>query len=99
LEGEQYVVEDMDYENRKAYVRESDSDYYTDAISHTKISVLSQFDESKRNNFLYAYGETHVFTQVVGFKKIKFFTNEIISNAHLLGAGSWCKERHLSSPV
>lgn len=83
LEGEQYIVEEMDYENRKAFVRESDADYYTDAVSHTKISVLDVFDDTQKDNYFYSYGDTHVYTQVVGFKKIKFFTNENIGSGDL----------------
>jgi DEAD/DEAH box helicase domain-containing protein len=73
----------MAYDNRKAFVKESDSDYYTDAVSHTKISVLDSFDSTQKNNYYYSYGDTHVYTQVVGFKKIKFFTNENIGAGDL----------------
>jgi len=83
LEGEQFVVEEMDYDNRKAFVRVSDSDYYTDAISHTKISVLDHFDDTQKDKYYYSYGDTHVYTQVVGFKKIKFFTNENVGAGDL----------------
>jgi ATP-dependent helicase YprA (DUF1998 family) len=41
--GEQYHVERLDYDDRKAYVHRVDSDYYTDAISYTKITVLETF--------------------------------------------------------
>ncbi len=83
LEGEQYVVEEFDYENRKAYVRESNSDYYTDAITYTKTSILDIFDETREKNYHYFYGDVHVFSQVVGFKKLKFFTNENVGAGDL----------------
>lgn len=83
LEGDQYVVEEFDYENRKAYVRESDSDYYTDAITYTKTSILDIFDETREKTFNYYYGDVHVFSQVVGFKKLKFFTNENVGAGDL----------------
>ncbi|HUI41600.1 MAG TPA: DEAD/DEAH box helicase [Terriglobia bacterium] len=44
--GEQYHVERLDYDDRKAYVHRVDSDYYTDAISYTKITVLESFESS-----------------------------------------------------
>jgi DEAD/DEAH box helicase domain-containing protein len=44
--GEQYHVERLDYDDRKAYVHRVDSDYYTDAISYTKITVLETFESS-----------------------------------------------------
>ncbi len=83
LESEQYVVEEFDYENRKAFVRKSNSDYYTDAITYTKISILDFFDETKSERYDYFHGDVHVFSQVVGFKKLKFFTNENVGAGDL----------------
>ncbi len=83
LESEQFVVEEFDYENRKAFVRKSNSDYYTDSITNTKIAVLDMFDETQMDKFAYYYGDVHVFSQVVGFKKLKFFTNENVGAGDL----------------
>lgn len=83
LEGEQFVVEEFDYENRKAFVRASASDYYTDSITYTKISVLDIFDESQKNRYDFYFGDVHVFSQVVGFKKLKFFSNENVGAGDL----------------
>src|SRR4051812_49359467 len=44
LEGELYQVEKLDFEGRKAYVRHIDCDYYTDAITYTKVTVLDTFE-------------------------------------------------------
>jgi DEAD/DEAH box helicase domain-containing protein len=83
LESEQYVVEDFDYENRKAFVRKSNADYYTDAVTNTKISVLDVFDETRNSKYDFFYGDVHVYSQVVGFKKLKFFTNENVGAGDL----------------
>jgi len=83
LESEQYIVEDFDYENRKAFVRRSNSDYYTDSITYTKIAILDIFDETRQERYNYTYGDVHVFSQVVGFKKLKFFTNENVGSGDL----------------
>jgi len=83
LEGEQYIVEEFDYENRKAFVRRSNSDYYTDAITYTKIAVLDVFDDTPHDNHRFYFGDVHVFSQVVGFKKLKFFTNENVGAGDL----------------
>lgn len=83
LEGDQYVVEEFDYDNRKAFVRQSNADYYTDSITYTKISVLDLFDETAEKNHRFYYGDVHVFSQVVGFKKLKFFTNENVGAGDL----------------
>jgi DEAD/DEAH box helicase domain-containing protein len=83
LESEQYIVEDFDYENRKAFVRKSNADYYTDAVTYTKIAVLDIFEETKGERYDFLHGDVHVFSQVVGFKKLKFFTNENVGAGDL----------------
>ncbi len=83
LEGEQYVVEKFDFDNRKAFVRESNSDYYTDAITYTKVSILDLFDDTGFRDYVISTGDVHVFSQVVGFKKLKFFTNENVGSGDL----------------
>jgi DEAD/DEAH box helicase domain-containing protein len=75
-EGEQYYVEKLDFEQRKAYVKKTETNYYTDAIDYTKIKILDKFDKKNLNKYTTAHGEVHVATQVVGFKKIKFHTSE-----------------------
>ncbi len=82
-EGEQYYVENLDYEQRKAYVKKTDVDYYTDAIDYTKINILDIFNQNKFERCLLSHGEVHVATQVVGFKKIKFHTMENVGAGDL----------------
>jgi DEAD/DEAH box helicase domain-containing protein len=82
-EGEQYFVENLDYEQRKAYVKKTDVDYYTDAIDYTKIKILDIFQQNKANIRTLSHGEVHVATQVVGFKKIKFHTMENVGAGDL----------------
>jgi DEAD/DEAH box helicase domain-containing protein len=82
-EGEQYYVENLDYEQRKAYVKKTDVDYYTDAIDYTKINILDVFDRNKLQKCQLSHGEVHVATQVVGFKKIKFHTMENVGAGDL----------------
>ena len=45
-DGQQYHVERLDYDDRKAYVHRVESDYFTDAISYTKIKILEVFNSS-----------------------------------------------------
>ena len=82
-EGEQYFVENLDYDERKAYVKKTETDYYTDAIDYTKIKVLDVFDRQPVGRGEASRGEVHVATQVVGFKKIKFFTMENVGSGEL----------------
>ncbi|MBZ5513709.1 MAG: DEAD/DEAH box helicase [Acidobacteriia bacterium] len=82
-DGQQYHVERLDYDDRKAYVRQCDSDYYTDAIDYTHITVLESFDAASAGSARKNHGEVQVNTQIVGFKKIKFHTNENVGSGEL----------------
>ena len=79
----QYQVEKFDYDGRKAYVRQVDSDYFTDAIDYTQVKELEQFDSRDVNGARAAHGDVRVNTQVVGFKKIRFYTLENVGAGNL----------------
>jgi len=87
--AQQYHVEHLDFKERKAYVKQVDVDYYTDAIRYTQVKVLEVAQEeraSERNPSVAAlrsHGDVLVRSQVVGFKKLKFFTNENIGAGDL----------------
>lgn len=128
LEGQLFQVEKLDFDNRKAFVRAVECDYYTDAIDYTKVTILEIFngdampqpeiensasialaaagletDDVTRTHdievlptalqpvdpgvshaaALRSHGEVHVVSRVVGFKKIKFYTNENIGAGEL----------------
>jgi len=82
-EGDQYFVDKLEYEQRKAYVKKTDVDYFTDAIDYTKIKVLDVFNQKNLEKCSISHGEVHVETQVVGFKKIKFYTMENVGSGDL----------------
>ncbi len=82
-EGEQFYVEQLDYDQRKAYVKKTDVDYFTDAIDYTKIKILDVFAQKNLKTSSISHGEVHVATQVVGFKKIKFHTSENVGSGDL----------------
>jgi DEAD/DEAH box helicase domain-containing protein len=97
--GEQYHVEHLDFKERKAYVKKGDVDYYTDAVRYTQVRVLEVAGESRTfeeseigeqstaavvgGSHWRSHGDVLVRSQVVGFKKIKFFTNENVGAGKL----------------
>jgi DEAD/DEAH box helicase domain-containing protein len=120
VEGALFQVERLDFEGRKAYVRAVECDYYTDAITYTKVTILDTFEtglgtwdsglgdvradgstsplgvqeaespvpspQSHTTDDCVAWrshGEVHVVSRVVGFKKIKFYTNENVGSGDL----------------
>ncbi|MEO6214122.1 MAG: DEAD/DEAH box helicase [Vicinamibacterales bacterium] len=100
LEGQLFQVEKLDFDGRKAYLKSVDCDYYTDAITYTKVTILDTFATEGAHAKLpespdlpgptaaparggKSHGEVHVVSRVVGFKKIKFYTNENIGSGEL----------------
>src|SRR5712675_24580 len=88
-QGQQYHVEALDFAERKAYVKRVDVDYYTDAIRYTQVRVL-ELAASDRilaggadASAVRSHGDVLVRSQVIGFKKIKFFTNENVGDGKL----------------
>jgi len=78
--GAQFQVERFDYENHKAFVRGVRPDYYTTAMTHSRVSVLTEEEQAVVNpgglKFMAGCGEVSVIEKVVGYKKIKFHTHE-----------------------
>jgi DEAD/DEAH box helicase domain-containing protein len=124
IEGQLYQVDRFDFDGRKAYVSEVACDYYTNAITYTKVTILDTFAgsagsmgstgsgtsdvaalaagiEDDREEALAprhsalttsraaslephaSHGEVHVVSRVVGFKKVKFYTNENVGSGEL----------------
>jgi len=58
-------------------------DYYTDAVRHTQVRVLETAATVPSPGHSFSHGDVLVRSQVVGFKKIKFFTHENIGDGKL----------------
>ena len=83
-QGQQYHVEQLDFNKRKAYVKPVNADYFTDAIRYSEIRVLEVAEEETIVGPAgRAHGDVLVRSQVVGFKKIKFFSNENVGSGKL----------------
>jgi DEAD/DEAH box helicase domain-containing protein len=71
-----WQVERLDWPGRKAYVRRTHADYYTDAIDYTRLKVLDRFEVDARECAACAHGEVYVVRRVAGYKKIRYYTHE-----------------------
>jgi DEAD/DEAH box helicase domain-containing protein len=82
-EAKQYHVERFEYDERKAYVKSVDCDYYTDAIDYTQVKVLEEAANEPQAGARKVHGDVRVNRQIVGFKKIKFYTMENVGAGKL----------------
>ena len=79
-EGQQYQVEKLDFDDKKAYVRKVDVDYYTDANLAVDLKVIDVFREQPDQLVSRNCGEVMVTALVTMFKKIKLYTHENIGS-------------------
>jgi len=76
LQARPWQVEKLDWAGRKAYVRETNADYYTEAVDYTRLKVLEEFEGRHEGGAGSAHGEVHLVRRVPGYKKIRYYTHE-----------------------
>ncbi|KAB2338279.1 DEAD/DEAH box helicase [Cytobacillus depressus] len=79
-QGTQYQVELLDWEEKKAFVREVDVDYFTDANLAVQLKVLEQDKQRLLTAGEIGFGDVSVVAMATIFKKIKFETHENIGS-------------------
>ena len=79
-QGQQFQVEKLDWDEKKAFVREVAVDYFTDAnlAVHLKVLEVDKLLESKKAER--GFGDVSVRAMATIFKKIKFETHENIGS-------------------
>jgi DEAD/DEAH box helicase domain-containing protein len=79
-EGAQFHVDRLDWDEKKAYVRPVEVDYYTDALAAVTVRVLETFDGPDAGEVSRSHGELKITSLASMFKKIKFHTHENIGS-------------------
>jgi DEAD/DEAH box helicase domain-containing protein len=75
-EARAYLVEELDLEQRLARLRAVELDYYTQPSTETGVQLLERLGEAEARGAVKAYGEVCITRQVIGFRKIRWFTHE-----------------------
>jgi len=74
-DGQQYHVDELDWEQKKAYVRPVNVEHYTDASLSVRVEVIEQFSDGPAESER-AHGEVMVGAIVTQYKKIRMHTHE-----------------------
>ncbi|MER2071938.1 MAG: DEAD/DEAH box helicase [Psychrobacillus sp.] len=82
-QGTQFQVEKLDWEEKKAFVKEVDVDYFTDANIAIELKVLSEDKEKEADIGTLRFGVIIVLAQPTIFKKIKFDTHDNIGSGKI----------------
>ncbi|SDH51774.1 DEAD/DEAH box helicase [Alteribacillus bidgolensis] len=82
-QGVQYQVEELDWEEKKAYVKEVQVEYFTDANLAVELKVLEEDKSTEYPSFESAFGDVMVNAKATIFKKIKMTTFENIGSGSI----------------
>lgn len=102
-EARQYIVEDLNLDQKVAWLRLFEGDYFTEPIRRTSLSIVSiseqeDFLETGNSSIIHSkgWGEMQVTTQVTGYRKLKWSTREnlgedtlVLPPIDLLTTGYW----------
>ena len=82
-QGETWIVQNVDYENKKVMLEPIQASYFTQTLQRTEITLddLLQLEhvQGGRKHF----GKVTVTTTVTGFKKLRFYSQEILEQETL----------------
>ena len=82
-EGTPYQVMELRLDEHLAYLKNVNEDYETEAIQHSKVNKISENIHSTVNNGDIFTGEILVESQVVGFRRLRWLTREILGTEEL----------------
>ncbi len=82
-EGQQYFVQDLNFETHAATLIPVALDYFTEALKQTDVSLLALIAQADVPGGLKACGELQVTSQVTGFRKRMWFSGENLGEEQL----------------
>ncbi|HUV95729.1 MAG TPA: DEAD/DEAH box helicase [Anaerolineae bacterium] len=75
-DGQQYLVESLDWDAGLALVQPVEVDYYTRTSQSTRIEIERVLEETSRPNFCVAQGEATVTWHVAGYRRVRLGSGE-----------------------
>ena len=96
-QGDAYLITEFDLTSSVAYARPSDGHYYTQPKDITELTIVTTICERHAGHSIIYLGEVEVTTTVIGFKKKRVYTEEVIGEELLdlppqsfRTVGFWC---------
>lgn len=95
-EGKTYTVQELDLEEKIARLTRTESDYYTEPRRETTVQLQDMVTDTKVQGATIAHGDIRVTSQLIGFRKVRWFTHEhlgfseiTLPPTELLTTGYW----------
>ena len=77
-EGQSFEVQTLDMDNHIARLKPIETDYYTEPTKEVTIDKIAVTAEVPVQGGMKSWGEILVTTQVTGYKRIRWFTHEVL---------------------
>ena len=78
--GETYAVENLDILNRRAIVRASQANYYTEPTTTSTIEIIGEIAKKPWGSTMAYFGTVVVTAQVVGYRQKQLFSEEVLGS-------------------
>ena len=82
-QGESYLIKDLDLDSHTAYCSITDAPYYTQVRDYTETRILNTYKSRQVGEVSVFLGEVNVSTHVVGFKRVKHQTEEVLGDEYV----------------
>ncbi len=77
-EGQPYHVDELDLEQHIAHLSSFAGDYYTEPRQESQVQLVELQEKAEIHGGTKNFGEIQVTTQVIGYRKINWFTHEML---------------------
>jgi len=77
-EGQQYLVEELDWEGEQARVRAVEVDYYTQPNLSERVQVTAPREEVRAEALTKGYGDVMVTLRATSFRQVRFYTHQML---------------------
>ena len=81
--GQSYLVESLDLVNQLARMSVYTGDYYTQPRKETSVEMLQLLESDKMTGYQKSFGDIKVTTKVIGYRKVRWYTNENLGEGDL----------------
>lgn len=82
-QGETWIVTKLDLEEKKVQLQPIEENYFTQTVQHTEIALNDLLQIAGVSGGRKHFGKVTVTTTVVGFKKLRFYTQEVLDRQEL----------------
>ena len=81
--GLMYEVQDLNLENNTAQLKPTSADFYTEPKKQVEIEKVQQIRQSEVIGASRSFGEVLVTTQVTGYRRVRWYSNEVLGEGSL----------------